>query len=545
MAYGLVQDTTLQAIADSLRNKGIIPATREVNFTSDKFTIITPNVTNEETLEYSGGFGSYTVEISIPTATTLEVRLVRLNAPHIGASGIGSVRIDGGGSYTIWSSMYETDMFVVPVNKNYTTVSFTDYSQSIGGENKIYAAVVEVYALDADGNYMTEIPQSERVPNTVTLEDMAEGINNAPAYPPDEAYHITSSADYMFSNGKWDWFIEQYGHRIMTAKLTRTTSMFNGSKITTIPFELNYSTSDISMNYMFNNCRKLVSIPDITINPSTYIDMASMFTNCEALVNPPYIYNAYPSGLANFMDGCQRMRELPTDYTDTWNFDRIQTYQYSSVGSMFQNCYSLRRAPTEFLKKCCGIQTSSSSCFYYNLFKCCYALDEVVNLPVHNKVKVTSNMFSGAFKDCGRVKNITFELDPDTNAPYVAQWKSQFISLGSGQGVGHVNVGYVTDYNSGITRDTLVENAETYQALKDNPDWFTNYQAYSRYNHDSAVNTINSLPDTSAYLATAGGTNTITFDALAGSDTDGGAIGTLTEAEIAVAVAKGWTVTFG
>jgi hypothetical protein len=89
----------------------------------------------------------------------------------------------------------------------------------------------------------------------------------------------------------------------------------------------------------------------------------------------------------------------------------------------------------------------------------------------------------------------------------------------------------------------------TYQALKNDPDWFsvaTNAQ-YARYNRASAVNTINSLPDTSAYLATAGGTNTIKFRSIAGtqkvgSATDGGAIADLTEEEIAVATAKGWTV---
>ena len=79
--------------------------------------------------------------------------------------------------------------------------------------------------------------------------------------------------------------------------------------------------------------------------------------------------------------------------------------------------------------------------------------------------------------------------------------------------------------------------------LKNDPDWFTCNVAYSRYNHDSAVATINSLPDTSAYLATAGGTNTIKFKGAAGEKTDGGAINTLTAEEIAVAAAKGWTVT--
>jgi hypothetical protein len=84
-----------------------------------------------------------------------------------------------------------------------------------------------------------------------------------------------------------------------------------------------------------------------------------------------------------------------------------------------------------------------------------------------------------------------------------------------------------------------VSNDETYQALKNDPDWYSLLPAYSRYNHDSAVNTINTLPDTSAY-----GTNTIKFVGTAGSATDGGAINTLTAEEIAVATAKGWTVSF-
>ena len=98
-----------------------------------------------------------------------------------------------------------------------------------------------------------------------------------------------------------------------------------------------------------------------------------------------------------------------------------------------------------------------------------------------------------------------------------------------------------------------------YAKLKNQDDWFSfssksgTYEGktgvyysklFSRYNHDSAVETLNSLPDTSEYLATAGGTNTIQFTGYQGALTDGGAINTLTEEEIAVATAKGWTVTF-
>ena len=131
-----------------------------------------------------------------------------------------------------------------------------------------------------------------------------------------------------------------------------------------------------------------------------------------------------------------------------------------------------------------------------------------------------------------------------------------------------ISTGFSNSYNSskaitsygkitGIDWSKAIYNDETYQRLKNDPDWFSSggyndgknltsstfdlqtSKNYSRYNHDSAVRTINSLPDTSAY-----GTNTIKFCSTAGALTDGGAINTLTEEEIAVATAKGWTVSF-
>ena len=142
-----------------------------------------------------------------------------------------------------------------------------------------------------------------------------------------------------------------------------------------------------------------------------------------------------------------------------------------------------------------------------------------------------------------RMKNLIFATQED-GSPYAVRWNRQAIGLNNY--VGYVNSTYyanLLNHNSGITKDKEVYNDATYQALKNDPDWYANGIKYSRYNHDSAVATINSLPDTSAYLATAGGTNTIIFMGQSGELTDGGAINTLTPEEIAVATAKGWTVT--
>ena len=167
-------------------------------------------------------------------------------------------------------------------------------------------------------------------------------------------------------------------------------------------------------------------------------------------------------------------------------------------------------------------------------------LDELVNLPLPYTAVMTSNMFLSTFYSNSRLKALTFATNED-GTPLIKQWKSQTLDLLN-------NIGYApyadTLLGCGAVIDKQVLDNATYQALKNDPDCWTAKLEYSRYNHDSAVETINSLPDTSAYLTTAGGTNTIKFKGAAGSATDGGAINTLTEEEIAVATAKGWTVSF-
>ena len=183
--------------------------------------------------------------------------------------------------------------------------------------------------------------------------------------------------------------------------------------------------------------------------------------------------------------------------------------------------------------------------YYYQSFWGCTFLDEVCNIPIFefpNSNGNTYNVFGYTFNGCYRLKNITFCTN--NGVPYIKKWKNQILNLADTFiGYGDRNYLFRNPYNSGITMDKEVIDDTTYAALKNDPDWFTCNVAYSRYNHDSAVATINSLPDTSEYLATAGGSNIIRFRGVAGKKTDGGAINTLTAEEIAVAAAKGWTVT--
>ena len=322
---------------------------------------------------------------------------------------------------------------------------------------------------------------------------------------PESAFVISGDCSYWDYGGKWDTFIKAYSDKWSTSNLVSCNNMFKDSTLTEIPFQINM-LSGVSHSFVgvFNGT-KLISLPTITGE------------------------NIGASNLQDFF-GYSSIQNIPNEY---FNFISYTT-DYCSMSRMFQNCNKLRNFPTSLNVIISGLKSSHYSSFYNGSFSYCYVLDEVVNLGVSTLATFTSNAFSSMVESCARLKNITFESGKTVN------WKNQTLELSSYVGYAN-NTLQIT--NNGITADKRVTDDTTYQALKDDADWFTTDINYSRYNHDSAVATINSLPDTSAYLASAGGTNTIKFKGAAGSATDGGAINTLTEEEIAVATAKGWTVT--
>lgn len=361
----------------------------------------------------------------------------------------------------------------------------------------------------------------------LTLDEMPVEIaaietGGGSAELPEEAFLITGACDYKFSGTGWNWFIENYGDKITTEDITSASFMFfQNEELEEIPFDLNFDNS-------------------------THKEIKNMFQNCSKLKVIGKIKNAYPSNLIYFFTGCQNLRELPE--LENWNFSRIQTYAYANIGGIFSSCYSLRRIPEELLKELYGIMTSQSYTVFYNGFQNCRALDEIRGLNPQTGA-LTGNAFGSTFDYCSRVKDIIFATQED-GTPYAVNWKNQTIDL-SKQDSSYGGVGFsaasmnpttgaissqILNYNSGITADKRL-TADTYEALKDDPDAWASSPQYSRYNHDSAVNTINSLPSTSNTGCT------IKFKGIAGSATDGGAINTLTEEEIAVATAKGWTVT--
>lgn len=397
------------------------------------------------------------------------------------------------------------------------------------------------------GQAIRDIPSGGKEPVIEELSITGNGVYNAPEgidgynpisvnvpsaggdLPP-EALVITGDCRYRFANNGWNWFLRDYGNQITTEDIEDASYMFSATFDTNANanFVINMKENTAKFSNMFHqgNLRTLPRIKcNITKPNPSFVNFSEMLASASLLRNFDDLF--YVNDLAELN-----------------NMKISSPYSGLNYGRMFNRCYSLRNIPSWFYNLRFSEESTSymsaGSCIYSSQFEYNYVLDEIVDLPV---IRANSNqtidMFLSSFYECNRIKNMTFETN--NGVPYAVNWKSQVINLSVF--AGYVNSTFnITGYNSGITTDKMVTDAESYEALKNDPDWFTTKIEYSRYNHDSAVETINSLPDTSAYLASAGGTNTIKFKGQSGELTDGGAINTLTEEEIAVAAAKGWTV---
>lgn len=329
---------------------------------------------------------------------------------------------------------------------------------------------------------------------------------------PAEALVFSGDCSYKFYNNNWEWFWNTYKDSITTSDITGVTSMFHAfygaASSVVLNFRANYG---VKADNMFYNCSNKVVSKIVNLKPSS---MRYMF---------------------------QQYRDTTLPEFENLNMSGVQASTYADCSAMFQYCRELRSIPEDFLKQLYTSTNSYYSTHLYMEFSNCWALDEIKGLRMPAGSNITGNCFSDTFNRCCRVKDVIFATQED-GTPYIANMKSQNIKLNQ-------YAGYFANYSdgyggAGMPESAAIKDAETYATNKNNPDSWTAMSEYSRYNHTSAVNTINSLPDTSAYLTANGGTNTITFYPTSGSLTDDGAVETLTEEEIAVAAAKGWTVAY-
>lgn len=339
---------------------------------------------------------------------------------------------------------------------------------------------------------------------SVELPDFADGI----------AYLVTGDCQARFFER--DDLIEQYGEMIATKDITNA-------------------------NFMFQNCLNTEVIP-FTINLFTgdWVDTTAMFSACENLLEAPHI-NGYSHNMYCMFEYCHNLQSLNGSFYEV-------AHDCTNNEAIFMDCLSLKNVNSEFLIITNPIEYTAT--YLSGGFWNCLSLRELVDLPLpifetYGQL-LEQNLFQETFENCASLERLVFRKNWENEDNY---WYMRYQTLDLS------TVGFITEdkityfeedygfYNWNYMVRTQEEYVDALENAQGYGDELSRYylavgETYSRYNHDSAVETINSLPYTSW------GDNTIIFTENAGSGTQGGAIGDLTEEEIAVALDKGWIVAF-
>lgn len=373
-----------------------------------------------------------------------------------------------------------------------------------------------------EGN-LTNIANAIRTKgNTTALYkpgEMAAAISNLSTstsvyVPTQEDLTFTNcQSRYLFTGNQFSWIFNNYKDKKIrfTGDCHNTQSLFYGCE-----------QEDLS-NVIFEDCHS-GSGPEYG-----GLGLAQLLEDSKTKY-PPKIKNCDINSLVGAFRYARVLKTLPSFENCTIPY----WAGYEVIVQMIQDAYSLEDVNFDLSKTIKLRDTNSYTGFYKEVIQNCYNLKSVVfSLPLVQESPVTQyNQFNNFIASCPRLRHLKFK-----NYLPSLQMKSQVIDTTAF--VGYSQQWVDTEY---FLTDKEITNDVSYQALKNDPDAWTRDSYYSFYNHDSAVETINSLPDTSAFLAEQGGTNTIKFEGRTGLSTDGGAINTMTAEEIAVATAKGWTV---
>ena len=229
--------------------------------------------------------------------------------------------------------------------------------------------------------------------------------------------------------------------------------------------------------------------------------------------------------------------ELIRDDLFSADTEFISTTSGHSYYGIFYGCHNLKKVPLWFKNMTFtvnkDIDYSSYSSVYNDTFNSCYALKELT-LPIFPApAKLKSNNFNSTFEDVKSMRKFVFAPPPAGNEAVL--WSHQTINLAH----------WLSGYDPSASGSKVIYDDETYNLYKNDPDARAQSLEYSFYNHDSALETIRSLPYTQMVdVPDSQLQNVIKFYGKSGEKTDGGAINTLTTEEIAIATNKGWTVSF-
>ena len=353
--------------------------------------------------------------------------------------------------------------------------------------------------------------------DTYTPAEMATAISSIETGggggPTAEDLTFTGDLQYFNYYGRMSKLIKKYGSQMSFNYVSNMDHAFQGND---------------TLNSDFSNW---------TINLRNHASLINAFCSTSSI-------KKLPKFAGGSIDSCSSIfydfngENIPDDLFTNTTFNLTSTA--NRYHGMFTDCHYLKKVPSWFSNAAFNTASHtflSYANIYYSTFRSCWQLNEIIIPLVLSPVELNQNCFDSCLYDIHNARKIVFAPSPDSTNES-CNWKNQVIDL-------TIHVGYGEGDNNVSVRgdDKKIYDATTYAALKNDPNAWTKNLEYSFYNHDSALETLNSLPYT-GNSASQSSPNIIKFNGESGSATDGGAINTLTTAEIAQATNRCWSVSY-
>lgn len=531
MAKGLVEQATMEAIAQAIREKLDLPDRIVDNVVYEEVSektlySATPNI-DKETGVQNGSYPNNLTQIevlTIPNAESLHITIVcnKSDSSDKLCAWQGShpdyiPYLDQPASFTGFINGNVTKEYDIPGDT--VTIGFTSDSSGQGWGYRATITGVEREIVSQDVTYINRYKPAEMasaisdigiskeihigIYSSTYLKDIIDFLSL-----PDYTVYLHPSKYIPSTNGMMYNISGPSLPQVTLADLPSSLQINCDIKLDLTRFSDGtrcYPSSVSKTNFKLNCSGCKIDIPQ------AIVDMVA--DNGGGLVLPKAFYNTnYPS-----------VDHIIEPFYNGWleDTDILHPTTSVNVGSMFSGNNYLKKIDCGKIPRTAWSQGSSSYQFVYSAFFNCYRLGEALNIwaPDNSTSSLTSNAFASTFSKCYTLSRITF-------AP------SRKVGTISNQVIDLSTVGYgLASANSSLPQ---VTDDETYTLYKD-VEYRTSLKEYSRYGHDSFVETINTLPVVDS--------GTIKVYGTCGASTDQGAISDLTDEEIAVATEKGWTIT--
>ena len=405
---------------------------------------------------------------------------------------------------TITTDVHPTETLVATIDTNSTyhfigEYNGADITTDIHPTEALITTINENGIRHFDGDYFgAEITVNVQPSNNYSYFDGVVDVEGLRAI----GWNDESIGMYRDNNIHYAWknsdYIVSEENKALNGVIVDKTSIRNNKNNPNFKYCPFFDTSNVTdMSFMFDECSSLTSIP--ALDTSNVTNMNYMFSKCRALTSIPLLNTSNVTNMEEMFDACSSLTSIPL----------LNTSNVTNMNNMFVSCKLLNSIPQLNTSNVTNMRGMFSSC------------SSLTTIPLLNTSKVT-NMDS-MFYECKSLTSI-----PALDTSNVTNMYQMFYDCSSLTSIPLLDTSKVTrmSYMFGYSRINTLTDLGGFKNLS---------ISVNSYFLDNCPNlTVESLMNVINNLATVSG-KSLSF----GPDN----LNKLTAEQIAVATAKGWTLT--